>query len=273
MTKIEPKEFNPMKLIIGVFIFIIISFLVFTSIYTIKAGERGVLLTFGKPSPVAMSEGLHFKYPIAQKVIKIDVKTQKYEAEASSASKDLQVVTTKVAVNYHLFPEGVPELYQKIGLSYANRIIQPAVQEVIKASTAQFTAEELITKRPEVKNTIKELLSDRLTKRGIVTEEISITDFDFSQSFNDAIEQKVTAEQLKLKAERDLERIIIEKEQAITKAQAEAESLRLQKQEVTVNLIKLRQIEVQRIAIEKWDGVLPKVTGGVTPFIDVNNVW
>lgn len=242
------------------------------SIYTVPAGHRGVLLTFGKVDEIAKQEGIGIKLPIAQKVVKLSIQTQKYEADASAASKDLQIVSTKIAVNYHITPERAPEIYQELSIAYQDRIIQPAVQEVVKASTAQFTAEELITRRPEVKDKIKELLQDRLAERGINVEEISITNFDFSQSFNDAIEAKVTAEQLKLKADRDLERIKIEKEQKITQAQAEAEALRLQKQEVTEELIRLRQIEVQRTAIEKWDGILPKVTGEAVPFIDLNSI-
>ena len=115
-------------------------------------------------------------------------------------------------------------------------------------------------------------LGEWLDLRGIMVDEVSITNFAFSDSFNDAIEAKVTAEQLKLKADRDLERIKIEKEQKITQAEAEAEALRLQKQEVTDELLTLRQIEVQRLAIEKWNGVLPSVTGGAMPFIDVAQV-
>jgi len=258
---------------LGIFFFVIffILALIGTSVYTISAGERGVLLTFGKPDDIPSGEGLHFKVPIAQRVVKMDVKTQKYEADASAASKDLQVVSTKIAVNYHLVEDSVPKLYKEIGINYQDRIIQPAVQEVVKASTAQFTAEELITRRPEVKEMIKILLRERITKRGIVMEDISITNFDFSEAFNSAIESKVTAEQLKLKADRDLERIRVEAEQKIAQAMAEAESLRLQKQQVTSEMIELRKIEVQSKAIDKWDGVLPRVNSGVIPFINVDS--
>jgi len=265
----QPDISKIIKLIfMGAGIFLLLG-LIFSSVYIISAGERGVLLTFGKPNEIAITEGLHFKFPFAQSIKKMDIKTQKYETDASAASKDLQVVSTQIAVNYHLVPEGVPTLYQEIGIYYQDRIIQPAVQEIIKASTAEFTAEELITRRPEVKEKIKELLRERLSSRGVIVEDISITNFDFSESFNAAIEQKVTAEQLKLKAERDLQRIEIEAEQTIASAKAEAESLRLQKQEITPDLIELRRIEVQRLAIEKWNGILPSVTGGAIPFIDI----
>lgn len=260
------------KAILLVVLVLLVLVVIFGSTYTIGAGIRGVLLTFGKPSDIAVGEGLHFKVPLAQRIIKMDIKTQKYEADASSASKDLQVVSTKIAVNYKLVGEEVPKLYKEVGLAYKDRIIQPAVQEVVKATTAEFTAEELITLRPAVKEKMKELLKERMGTRDITIEEISITDFDFSVSFNAAIEAKVKAEQLKLKAEMDLQRIEVEAQQKIAQAQAEATALRLQKQEITPDLIRLREIEVQREAVAQWDGILPKVTSGVIPFISVGAV-
>jgi len=257
------------KLVFTVFFILVGLSIIFGSFYTISAGFRGVLLTFGEANEIAVTEGLHFKFPIAQSVVKMEVRTLKYEASSIAASSDLQVVSTKIAVNYHLVPESTPSLFKDVGLAFEDRIIQPAVQEVVKASTAQFTAEELITRRPEVKLVIKELLADRLQIRGIFVEDISITSFEFSETFNRAIEAKVEAEQRKLKADRDLERIVVEAEQKITQAEAEAEALRLQRQQITPDLIKLRQIEVQRTAIEKWNGILPQVTGGAIPFIDV----
>lgn len=265
----QPERSNPLFLyliLVGVVII-----LLFSCFYIISAGTRGVILTFGEANDIASTEGVHFKIPFVQTVIVMDIRTQKYETDASAASKDLQVVSTKIAVNYRLIPENTPELYTNVGLTYQDRLIQPAVQEVVKAVTAQFTAEELITRRSEVKEKIHESLRERLRPRGIIVEEISITNFDFSDSFNIAIEQKVTAEQLKLKAERDLQRIEIEAQQTIERAKAEAEALRLQKQEITPDLIRLREIEVQRSAIEKWNGILPQVTGGAIPFIDIRN--
>lgn len=255
-------------IIIGI-IFVIV--LLFGSFYIVDAGERAVLLTWGSASQVAVDSGLHFKVPIVQDVVKFEVRTQKYEADASAASADLQMVTVKMAVNYHILPESVPRLYQETGIDYASRVIQPLEQEVVKATTAKFTAEELITKREEVRTEIKTELANRLSSRGIIVEEVSIVNFDFSKSFNAAIESKVEAEQLKLKADRDLERIKVEAEQKIASAKAEAESLRLQKQEITPDLIRLRQIEVQQKAVDKWDGILPKVTGGAVPFISTDN--
>ncbi len=237
----------------------------------IGPGERGVVTNFGAVQKDIMGEGLHLRVPIMQKVVIMDVRVQKGEGQGDAASKDLQQVTTNVALNYHLDPGRVAETYQTVGNLNAvgDRIILPAVQESVKAATALYTAEELVSRRQEVRDKIRSHLRERLTKNGVIVDEFSIVNFSFSREFNAAIESKTTAEQLKLKAERDLERIRIEAEQKVAAAKAEAESLRLQKEIVTENLIKLRQIEMQQKAIDKWDGRLPQVTGGATPFIDV----
>lgn len=242
--------------------------LTFTAFYTIQAGHRGVLLTFGKPSMTSIEEGLHIKIPIAQTIKKMEVRKQKIEVTADSASKDLQDVMTTIALNFHLSASQVPKLYQEIGRDYSDRIINPAIQESVKATTAKFTAEELITRRPEVRDSIKAFITEKLKKYYIVVDDFNIVNFQFSEEFDKAIEAKVTAEQLKLKAEVDLERIKVEKEQKITQAQAEAEALRIQKQVISPELIQLRQIEMMMAAIGKWDGKMPEATAGM-PFIDI----
>jgi len=237
----------------------------------IGAGERGVVLNFGAVQKEVLDEGLHFRIPIMQKVVIMNVQVQKGEGQGDAASKDLQQVTTNVAVNYHLDPQKVAYVYQKIGTfdAVGDRIILPAVSESVKAATAQYTAEELISKRQEVREKIRQHLLTRLAVYGVIVDDFSIVNFSFSESFNQAIEGKTTADQLKLKAERDLERIKVEAEQKIASAKAEAESLRLQKQEITPDLLRLREIENQRLALEKWNGQLPQVTGGSVPLINI----
>jgi len=259
-------------LMFAILVAIIAVGIVFGAFYTIDAGERGVLLTFGKPSLLESQPGFHFKIPFAQVVKKMEVRTTKLEVDSDSSSKDLQDVQTTIALNYHLVPEEVISLYKDIGTAYETRIIAPAIQESVKSVTARFTAEELITKRTEVREGIKNQLLERLSKYYIAVDDFNIVNFQFSEEFDKAIEAKVTAEQLKLKADRDLERIRVEAEQKIAQAQAEAEALRLQKQEITPDLVKLRMIEVQRSAIEKWDGILPRVTGEGVPLISVGNL-
>ena len=257
---------------VAFFVALIIIFLLLNPFVVINAGHRGVKTTFGKVEHVVFEEGLHFRIPIMQQVKEINVQIQKAEGDGDAASRDLQQVHTKIALNYHLIPSRVAETYQLIGDldSVGDRIIIPAVQEAFKATTAKYTAEELISKRPEVRDQISQFMKDRLLRHGIAIDEFSIVNFRFSESFNQAIEGKTTADQLKLKAERDLERIKVEAEQKIASAKAEAESLRLQKQEITPDLLKLREIENQRLALEKWNGQLPQVTGGTIPMINLN---
>lgn len=260
---------NVVKIIGFSFVFIMALIIIFNTAYIVKAGERGVLLTFGKPADVPMGEGLHIKVPIVQTVVHMDVKTMKYETDASAASNDLQIVTTKLAVNYHVLPESTPEIYRTMSYNYQERVIQPAVQEVVKASTAKYTAEQLITKRAEVKEDIKNLLHERLLIRGIIVEDISIVNFDFSPEFNQAIELKVTAEQNALAAKNKLEQVKFEAEQRIVQSKAEAEAIRIQAEAITAQGGK-EYVQLQ--AISKWSGILPVVTGGSTPFIDMTSL-
>ena len=256
---------------VGILIVVLILMSWLNPFVVINAGHRGVKTTFGKVEPVVFEEGLHLRIPIMQQVREINVQIQKAEGDGDAASRDLQQVHTKIALNYHLIPDRVAETFQLIGDldSVGDRIIIPAVQEAFKATTAKYTAEELISKRPEVRDQISQFMRDRLLRHGIQIDEFSIVNFRFSESFNQAIEGKTTADQLKLKAERDLERIKVEAEQKIASAKAEAEALRLQKQEITPDLLKLREIENQRLALEKWNGQLPQVTGGSVPMINI----
>lgn len=254
----------------GLVAVVVLAILAFQSFTIVQAGHRGIVLQLGAVQPQVFDEGLHFKLPFIQTVVPIEVRVQKAESNQVSASRDLQTVTTTLAVNYHLSGDSVNALYQKVGMEYKSRIVDPAIGESLKAVTAQYTAEDLISKRSEVSAKVKEVLTEKLSMYNMVLDEINITEFKFSEEFDRAIEQKQIAEQQALKSKLDLERIKIEKEQEITRAQAQAEALRLQKLEVTPELIQLREIEAQLKAIEKWNGQLPNVTGGATPFINVD---
>lgn len=260
--------FGGIMVVAGIFILILLIISLFSTFYIIPAGYRGVLLTFGKADTNIIGEGLHMKVPLVQDIIKIEIRTQKYEADASAASKDLQIVSSHIATNFHLLPEQIVNIYNTVGLDFANRIIQPMEQEVVKATTAKFTAEELITKREEVRTEIKQLFKERMSERGIVVEEVSITNFDFSKSFNEAIEAKVTAEQNALAAKNKLEQIKFEAQQAIEAAKGKAEALQIEGDALKSN----PQIATLR-AIEKWNGISPMVTSGaIIPFVDVTTL-
>lgn len=238
----------------------------------ISAGERGVVLSWGAVTGQVLNEGIHWVTPIKESVEKFDVRLQKEQVAVAAASKDLQTVSTEVALNYHLQENGVASLWQKIGGDYKSRVIDPVIQEAIKAVTAKFTAEELITKRESVKEEARALLAERLQTEYIVVDDLSIVNFSFSPEFENAIEAKQTAQQDALRAENDLRRIKTEAEQRVAQAQAEAQAIRLQSDAANnENYIQLKALEVQLEAVKKWSGVLPStmVPGAAVPFINV----
>lgn len=243
-------------------------------IVTIPAGYKGVVLTFGQAVYV-LDEGLHFINPISDQVVLMNIMINKVETEESAASQDLQEVTATLAVNYKLELAYVLDTYKNMRNEYEDTVIKPNIEECIKAVTATFKAEELITKRAEVKANVDELLSTRLQQYHIDVISVSITNFAFSTEFNKAIEAKVTAEQRALEAKNKLEQIRYEAQQqviqaeayynaTITKARADSEAMLLLK-------ISLSPEYLQYQALLKWDGKLPYLFGGgVLPFIDIS---
>jgi len=266
-------EFHPAPLVIGLF-FTVLFWVLSNSIGSLQAGNRGVVLRFGAVTGRTLGEGIYMVTPFVESVEIMSVQVEAYSAEAEAVSKDLQQVKTTVTLNYALDPVKVGTVYQTLGRNYEDRIIKPAIQESVKASTAQYDAESLVSKRAIVKQTIQDSLKVRLATHGILVDQISITDFQFTADFMKAVEEKVTATQLAMKAKNDLERIRMEAQQKVVTAQAEAESLRIQKEQVTPQLIALRQLDVQRTAIAKWNGALPTYlmmggSGGAVPVMDI----
>ncbi len=212
--------------------------LILGSFTTIPAGHRGVVIRFSAVTGKILSEGLATKIPFLDSVEKMSVQTQKYEASAAAASRDLQDVSTTIALNWHLDAGLADEVYRTLGLEFIDRIAAPAIQETIKQVTAKYNAEDLILRRDEVKADITENLSQRLIERGIITETVSITEFQFSTTFIAAIEAKVAAEQAVFEARNKLERVKVEAQQReeqekgeanarIAKARGEAEYIRV----------------------------------------------
>jgi prohibitin 2 len=265
----EVKKVKEKGTLAGKIILLAIVGIIFVAILNpfviVNAGERGVVKHFGNVQDDVWDEGLHIKVPIRDTVINMDVKTQKYETDATAASNDMQITKTTVAVNYHLVPSDANIIYQEVGTGYESKIIAPAIQEVVKAATANFKAEELITQRPLVKDEIEQSLKEKMLERGIVVETVYITNFDFSPEFNEAIELKVKAQQMALQAENDLLRIEVEAKQKVTQAQAEADSIEIIQEQLSVS-----PEYVNYLTVMKWDGVLPKVTGGAIPLISVD---
>ena len=230
------------------------------SLKVVPAGHTGVVVRLGSVSEQVLSEGVHFVAPFITQVVDMDNRVLKSEVQSSSASKDLQTVNNTIALNYRLRSGSSAEVYRNIGQDFEEKIIQPAILESVKAITAQFTAEELVTERQAVSDLMKENLSAKIDPYGIQVELLNIISFEFSEEFDAAIEAKQTAQQNALKAEQDLRRIKVEAEQEIEKARAEAESYRLKNQEITENTLKMAWIE-------KWDGKLPAVVSGEDSYI------
>ena len=264
--------------LIAIIVLVIIGVVASSSVKIVDAGNRGILTHWNAVDLTnpPLDEGIHFVIPFQDEVVQMEVRTLKYDTSTRSASQDLQTVQTTVTVNYHPDTERVHFLYKEIGLSYENRVIQPAIDETVKQVSANYNAEELITKRPLVKADIENAIRDRLNQFYIETEVISITDFEFSPLFAKAIESKVEAEQKAQKAENDLIRIEVEARQLeaqavglaaanIAEAQGEAEAISIINQALSNNPFYLEWLKTQA-----WDGRLPLVVGeGGTPFIAI----
>lgn len=241
-----------------------------SSFTIVPAGNTGVILTLGKVSNTSYSEGFHLRIPFVQQVESMSNKIQVYETPTSAVSKDLQTVSSIIAVNYRLVSDQSAEMYQNVGTDYQTVLITPVVQECMKSATAKYTAEQLITERAAVGEEVKSALDAKLNSYGIYIEKFNIVNFDFSAEFNTAIEAKQVAEQNLLKTETEQKQAItIAEAQAkqkviaaeananaiLAEAEAQAEANRLLEESLSEKVIAYEQIS-------KWDGVMPKVVSG-----------
>lgn len=266
------KEFKGIKwLVIGAAAI----FVAANSFTIVPAGNTGVVLTMGEVSDKGLDAGFHFKVPFVQKVEDMSNKIQVYETPASAVSKDLQTVSSKIAVNYKLVSDNSPKMYEDVGAEYQTILIAPVVQECMKSATAKYTAEELITERAAVGEEVKASLDSKLNAYGIYIEKFNIVNFDFSAEFNSAIEAKQVAEQNLLKTKTEQQQAIeianaeakkktisadAQAQATLTEAQAQAEANKLLEESLTEKVIAYEQIQ-------KWNGVMPKVTGSDSGFM------
>lgn len=225
----------------------------------VPSGYRGVVLRFGAVTGRTVEPGIYLITPGAESIEFMDVQIHADSTKATAASHDLQNVTTEVTVNYAIMPEHAGQVYTDLRQDYVVRIVTPAIQEAVKSTTAQFTAENLIVKRAEVREGIERYLGERLGRHGIRVDTVSITEFAFSDTFNHAIEAKVTAVQQALQAENDLRKVKTVAEQRIATATAEAEAIRIQASSISAQG-GAEYVELKRI--EKWDGKLPTMVLG-----------
>lgn len=268
---------------------------------SVPVGSTGILLTMGKVEDSALSEGYHFKMPFVQKIVSMDNRVKKLELNTEAFSKDIQTVSATLAVNYRLQTEKTFSIYKSVGTAYQDNLIVPATHEVLKSVCAQYTAEELISKRAESSDKMRDELDAKLNPLGISITDFNIIDFDFSDEFISAVESKQVAEQLKKKAATENETAIAqaEREKQVSIKQSEAEAKRVQiaaeaeaervriAAEAEANAVKLaadaeayrlqkinEQISEKTIyntIAESWDGKLPGVIGtGTTGILDLS---
>ncbi len=256
---------KPVLGILGVFVALV---LVFGAFGTVPAGHRGVVLRLGRVTGEMKGEGLFFKWPILDEVCLMDCRIQKEEVTTECSSKDLQTINSTIALNFRLEASRSADVYQNIGVRYLQTVVIPSMQEGVKAAIAQYTAEELVTKRETVRERMRELLFQRLEPLGIRTETLNIMNLSFGVAFNQAIEAKVTAEQNALAAKNILAQREYEAQQLVATAKGKAEAMRIEAESLAQNpaILQLR-------ALERWNGQLPRVTGaGAVPFIDVDGL-
>lgn len=248
----------------GIFLILAIFFRPFT---IVNAGQRGVIMKFGKVQDRVLDEGIHPILPVVTSVRTLSVRVQQNSFQSDAASKDLQKITTELAVNWHVDPIRVNKVFQQVGdqEQIITGIITPAISEVLKAATAKKTAEEIITKRTELKSEIDSNLKTRLSAYGLIIDDVSLVNFSFSPEFSRAIESKQIAEQEAKQAEFIAQKATQEAQAEINRAKGQAEAQRLQRLTLTPELL-------QKQAIEKWDGRFPTVMGGngAVPLININ---
>jgi prohibitin 2 len=239
----------------------------FSSVVVIPAGHIGVQVTFGEVNQATLAEGLHVVNPLSRvKEVEVRLVTSKLQ-NASAGTKDLQQIHTDIVLNYRIDGAKAAHIYKEFGFDLQDRVILPALSESLKAITARYTSEELITKRDVVSGQVKEEVAGKLGKYGISVGDISLVNFRFSAEYQKAIEAKVIATQSKLKAEQDLQRIEVEAKQEIAKAEGRAKAIQIETQAINSQG---GASYVQLKAIEKWDGNLPTtMAGGATPFINL----
>ncbi len=269
VTDVKLNNPKMKKLVVIIFVVLLLVFIGVNAVTVVGAGHTGVVVTMGKVNEGVLQEGIHAKIPFIQTVVMIDNRIQKLEVQTAAFSKDLQSVDTTLAINYRVDTAKSYSIYKNIGANYEDVLVTPAVNEVLKAITATYTAEETVTNRQLISDGLVEGLNEKLNSIGLYVTDVNIIDFDFSEAFITAIEEKQVAQQKLLKAE-------TEKKTAITNAQAEAEAAKIRAEgeaEANTTIAKsLTEQVIENKKIEKWNGEMPKVTGGSGTIIDLGSV-
>jgi len=261
----QSVRYNLALYTVGGLVFIIAA-LILKPFAIVGAGERGVMMRFGKVQEAILDEGIHPIFPIVTSVKTLSVRVQKTDLKADAASKDLQRISTDLAINWNIDPAKANQVFQQVGdeEQIVNSILSPAISEVLKAATSKKTAEEIITKRTELKTEIDNSLKNRLAPYGVIVRDVSLINFGFSPEFSKAIEAKQIAEQEAKQAEFTVKKATQDAQAQINRAKGQAEAQRLQRQTLTPEIL-------QQQAIEKWNGQFPTVMGGngALPLINI----
>lgn len=254
----ENNKVNLKKIILIAIVVLFFLIVVKSCITAVPTGYVGIRTRFGAVQNDVINEGINFKIPFVERIVKIDCKTQKVETSSESSTKDLQTVQVSIAVNYNVNKDTANLLYQEVGIDYASIIIEPAILESIKSAMAQYTAEELITKRAEVSSNIQETLIGKIANRGFTVTSFNITNLVFSDTYNEAIEAKVVAQQKVETAKAEFERTQVDNDKKIAIAETEAKIMELQNIQITDKTLALKKLEVMETMINKWSGNFPE---------------
>lgn len=237
------------KYIVAAAVALVVAITVLTSVRIVGTGQVGVVTQYGRVTGRELDEGMSLVLPWGLNSVTIyDIKVQKEAVNSTAASKDLQDVSSEIVLNYNLERGSISKIHQTIGANYIDKIISPAINEVFKGASAEYTAAELITERSKLKTQAQTVLGERLGAYGINVSELSIVDFKFSSNFSKAIEDKQVAQQNAERAKFNLEA-----------ARTDAEAQRAQSETLSEQYL-------QKQAIEKWDGKLPTYLGSGTVF-------
>jgi len=276
---LEAFEFKgPKPRTIGILIILLIIFIfLWSSFALVPAGHRGVVLWWGSVEKRIMGEGLNFKAPIAERVIKVDVRVQPHPfKEIDAASKEYQMVKLTGMMNFHIDPSYVNDLYQKVGLDFANKVIDPAFNDFVKEVVPIYPITEILPKREDIRKRAMAKLGDNLARYHIIVDDIYFANIRFSPEYEKAVEAKQVAQQQVETQRQVLAQREIEAQQKVATSKGEAESILVVAQgQAKANEALSRSISpilVQYKSIEKWNGILPQVSGGAVPFIDLSKL-
>jgi len=276
---IDFSEFKlPRPRAVGMFILLIIILIIGWGTFVIvPAGHRGVALWWGSVEKRIMGEGLNFKVPIAERVIKVDVRVQPHPfKEIDASSKEYQMVKMTGMMNFHINPAYVNDLYQKVGLDFADKVIDPAFNDFVKEVVPIYPIGEILPKREEIRKRVMTKLGDNLSRYHIIVDDIYFANIRFSPEYEGAVEAKQVAQQQVETQKQVLAQREIEAQQKVATSKGEAESILVVAQgQAKANDALSRSISpilVQYKGVEKWNGILPQVSGGAVPFIDLGKM-